>query len=142
MSIKKTISLFILLLANVVMLAHPAVCYLQHNYQTTVVVCAENQKRCCCKHTEQQNSSNTTHEKKCCDSEKCLLRNIFSQESSIRLPDPNCNDFDIITSDILACRVISVTVLTDFPYRQKPYTPLFYADFVSQSIGLRAPPAC
>jgi len=120
----------------------PVARYIQYNNQTPVAVCSENQKRNCCKHTEEQNNPNTTHEKKGCDIKKCLLRNLFSQENSIKLPKPILNDFDFIISDILACRIIPITDFAGLPFRQKPYIPLFYADFVSQSIGLRAPPAC
>jgi len=143
MNIKRVISLSILLLANVIMLAQPVVRYIQnYNNQAPVVACSTNQKRNCSKHTEQQSCSNTTHEKKGCDTEKCLLRNLFSQENSIKLPKPIFNDFDFTISDILACRITPITDLTGLPFRQKPYIPLFYADFVSQSIGLRAPPVC
>ena len=143
MNIKKTISLFILLLANVIMLAQPVVRYIQHhNNQELTVECSTNPNSNCCKHTEQQNSPNTTPEKKCCDTGKCLLRNLFLEEISIKLPKPIFNDFDFIISDILACRIIPITDFTGLPFRYKPYIPLFYADFVSQSIGLRAPPAC
>jgi hypothetical protein len=31
---------------------------------------------------------------------------------------------------------------TGLPFRQNPSTLLFYSEFISQSIGLRAPPAC
>ena len=137
---KKILSIFVLLLANMVMLALPVVRYIQHNTLTPIAVCSENQKRNYCKHSEQQNCPNTTNEKKGCDREKCLLRNLFFQDSNIKLSKPI---FNFIISDILACQVIHITDFAGLPFRHKPpYIPPLYANFFSQSIGLRAPPAC
>ena len=142
MNIRRTISLFVLLLANVIMLAKPVVCYLQHNSIIPVTVCSTNQKHNCSKHAKQHNYPGTKQEKKCCDTERCFLHNLSLQESSVKLPGLSSNDVDVSISDIPVYRTIQITELTGLPFRQKPYIPLFYAHFVSQSIGLRAPPAC
>ena len=144
MCIKKVISLFILLLANVAMLAHPVVRYLQYNNysQTSVTVCPEIKTYSCCKHAAQHSSQDAKNEKKCCDKEKCLMHNLFSHNCSIKIPKPLSNNFDFNISNIPACQITQITDLTSIPFRHKPYTPLVYAGFVSQSIGLRAPPVC
>lgn len=138
MSIKKAIALTFLLLANVFMLAKPVVCYYRHTNQIPVTTCAANQKKDC-NHAKQQNCPNT---KKGCDTQKCVLKNLFLSENNDKLPKPIIIDFNIITGNISDCQTIKITDLTSLPFRKKPYVPLIYADFTSQSFGLRAPPAC
>jgi hypothetical protein len=138
MSIKKIISLSILLLANVVILAKPVVCY----YQDTLTECVANQAKDCCKQAKQDNCSNTKSTQKSCDTQKCVLKNLFLQESNNKLPKPVFNSFNIITDCISDYQIIQISNLTLLPFQQKPYVPLIYSNFISQSFGLRAPPAC
>jgi hypothetical protein len=138
MSIKKIISLSILLLANLVMLAKPVVCY----YQNTLTECVAHQAKDCCKPTKQDNCSNTKSTQKPCDTQKCVLKNLFLQESNNKLLKPVFNSFDIITGCISDYQTIQSSDLTLLLFQQKPYVPLIYSNFISQTFGLRAPPAC
>jgi hypothetical protein len=166
MCLKKVISLLIILLANMVLLAHPVVRYIQYSSysQTSVTICpaiqthnyckkglltTHNTKAASCKHTHncskntiQHNCPDNKTERKCCDKDKCLMHNLFSHDNSIKLPKPVSNDFDFNISNISDCQITQITDLTGIPFRQKPYIPHVYADYSSQSIGLRAPPVC
>ncbi|MDR1739921.1 MAG: hypothetical protein LBR45_04115 [Bacteroidales bacterium] len=142
MNIKKVIALSILILANIVMLAKPVVCYYQHTNQTPAAECAAKQKNDCCKHNKQDNSPDKNTPQKDFGTHKCVLKNLFLQENSNKIPKLVANDFNTITGNIPDCQTALTTDLTGLSFRQKPYIPIFYADFVSHSIGLRAPPAC
>ncbi len=142
MNIKKVIALSIILLANTIMLAKPAVCYYLRTNQTPATECAAKQKNDCCKHNKQDNSPGKNNTPKDFGTHKCVLKNLFLQENSNKIPKLIANDFNTITGNIPDCQTTQTTDLTGLPFRQKPYIPIFYDDFVSHSIGLRAPPAC
>ena len=132
MSIKKAISLSFLLFANVVILAH-SVIFHHHDSQ---IPCNENteQHHCC---------DDTGHTGKCCDSKNCLLDTPFTRNNDSNQLLPVFNNFDFVIINIVpANQIIQITDLTGLPLRQRPYPLLFYSGFISQSMGLRAPPVC
>ena len=142
MNVKKTISVSFLLFVNIILLAHSAVCH-HHDYdnQTLVVVCSTNQEHNCAQHTNNQTCHDTKNAHTCCV-ENCHLNDFFTPTNTVRFSKPIFNTIDIIIHNIPACQTIQITDLAGLPFRQKPYIPLFYTDFVAQSIGLRAPPVC
>ena len=141
MSVKKTISVSFLLFVNIIMLTHSAVCH--HDDQTIVAVCSANQEHDCAQHSEHSNNCHDTEDSHtCCVIKNCLLSDFFTQTNTVRFSKPIFNTIDIIINDIPAYQTIQITDLAGLPFQQKPYIPLFYTDFVAQSIGLRAPPAC
>lgn len=142
MDIRKIIALSILLLANVMMLAKPVVHYLSCLDSHTTSLCVAKQTCCCKKYTGQHAPSDKKDTPKGCDTEKCFLRNLFVQYNSTKLPMPAFNNSDFFISNISIYPTTQLTDSSSIPFGLKPYIPLFYADFISQSSGLRAPPAC
>ena len=122
-------------------LAH-AVVFHHHDNQMSVVLCAENQKHHCDENTEPHNCPDTEHAQKCCTIENCLLSNPFTKADGFELTKSIVNNFDFIINNSAVYQAVQITNLAGLPFRQNPYLPLFYVDFVAQSIGLRAPPAC
>ena len=141
MNIKKVISLSFLLLANISMLAH-AVAFHHHDRQLPAVICTENQKHHCDENTEPHNCPDTEHSGKCCTIENCLLSSPFTKADGFELTKSIANNFDIIINNIPVYQTVQIINLVGLPFRQNPYVPLFYSEFIAQSIGLRAPPAC
>ena len=142
MSVKKAISLSFLLLANVIILVHPVVFHHHdHEHQTSADVCVVNQEHHCGECTENHcpDAENTG---RCCVVKNCLLNSPFTQANTYKLTKPVFNNFDFIINNIPVCQTIQITDLTGLSFRQIPDIFLFYTDFVAQSIGLRAPPAC
>jgi len=142
MSIKKAISLSFLLLANVVMLAHLVVFH-HHDNQITATSCAAYQEHYCSENTEQHHCHDTKNTGKCCVNENCPLSTPFTKADDFKQIKPVFNNFDFIIINIFPTyQITQITDLVGLPFRQKPYLPLFYSEFISQSMGLRAPPAC
>ena len=139
---KKTISLSFLLLANMIILAHSVVFH-HHDSRLHIVLCDANQVHECDRRSEQHNNCPASKDKnKCCAIENCLLSVFITKDDGFKQTEPVVNNLDIILNAILACQTINITDLSGLPFWQKPYLPLFYSTFVSQSSGLRAPPAC
>jgi len=141
MDIKRTISVSFLLFANMVILAHSVVFH-HHDCQLFAVICAENHN--CNENAKQKNHCDHENHAKnsCCVFENCLLSKPFTKADDFKLTKPIINNFDIFFIYTPANQTIIITDLTGLPFRQRPYLLLFYSDFISQPIGLRAPPAC
>jgi hypothetical protein len=123
MSIKKAIPLFFLLLANVVMLAHVAV----HH---------DPKHRDSYYHEHQGNSSPNT----CCIDIYIHVSN--SIKSSCRLHKKcDCEQVVYALPFNAALNAQDFVDETIIHFRKNPYVLLFYSEFISQSIGLRAPPS-
>ena len=140
MRIKKVISLSFLLLANVIMLAHPVVFH-HHHDQMPVTECAANQEHHCDKNTEQHchHENKSTH--KCCIIENCHLDTTpFTKANSPKQIKPTFNNFVFIANTFPIYQIIQAADLEGLSFREKPYLPLFCSEFISQSMGLRAPP--
>ena len=123
------------------MLVHSVVFH-HHDNPISVVFCAENQKHHCPDHTEQHNCPDTENTHKCCTFQNCLLGAPYTKTDDFKPIKPGFDNFEFIVIISSSNRITPITDLTGLPFRQKPYLPLFYSEFVSQSIGLRAPPAC
>ena len=143
LSVKKVISLSFLLFANAIILVHSVVFH-HHDSQQFAVICAENQKHDCNEHTKQKkHCDHENHSKNsCCVIENCLLSNLFTKTDRFKLTKPIVSNFDIIINNIPVYKTVQITDLAGLPFRQNPFVPLFYSEFISQSIGLRAPPVC
>ena len=140
MTAKKIVSLSFLLLANVVILVHSVVFH-HHDHLTPVVLCVISQEHHCDGTTE-HHCHDTENTNKCCIIENCSLNAPFTKANSCKLIKPVFNNFDFIINNIPANQITQIADLKGLPFRQKPYLPLFYSEFISQSMGLRAPPDC
>ena len=141
MNIKKAISLLFLLFANAAILVH-IVEFHHHDSQLSAVMCAENKKHHCAENTEQHKCPDSENAHKCCIIENCLLSNSITKTDDFKLTEPIVNNSYIIINNIPACQTLQITDWAGLSFQQNPYVLLFYSEFVSLSIGLRAPPVC
>ena len=120
-----------LLFANILLLVHVVV---PHHHHEGVIACFNTSHN----HEHPTNPS----PEKC-----CFIDNIYIfEDSNTKNISRSLVNFDggpVEYSFILNRLLIQVfTNQTGVPFRQNPYVPIFYSDYVSQSNGLRAPPAC
>ena len=149
-STKKAIALSFLFLANAIMLTHAIIPHHHHNGVFFTLATAHHNHDCD-SHNDHQNCDDTQSDRKCeypfCDdnAEKCSLTTIYVKVSDNR-QSFQLHDFDI---DLLPC---ILTLLTDYnapliddvglPFRQNPYLQSYHTEYISQSLGWRAPPVC
>ncbi len=146
MTIKKAISVSLLLFVNMLMLAHIVIPH--HHHEEAETVClfdthckdskeAHNHE---CHDTHNHDHEGNPTENKCCIDKVYTRADNNARTCSVH---KNCNCwqtlYTLIPNNFNAQDFVDDTVIH---FRQKPHLPLFYTDFVAQSIGLRAPPAC
>jgi hypothetical protein len=132
---KRAISLSFLLLANIVLLAHVLIpC--QHDHDTIICACLP-EDRC--------ETNDTGNDEDCPMEESPMDVDLFVRNKNIN----SVNDFCLngaIQHPVLLFFANNSIVDTDdlegLPLRQKPYLLTGHTDFISRSLGLRAPPAC
>ncbi|MDR2927747.1 MAG: hypothetical protein LBV41_06060 [Cytophagaceae bacterium] len=131
MSIKKVISLTFLVLASMVMLVHLFIPH-HHHSQNSVAVCTN--------HHEDTDADNHCQDAvDDCFMQQAYVKNMEDNRLTFQTPD------FALTLCYLSLFAENLILPIDddcLPFKQKPFSPLFYTDYVSQSIGLRAPPAC
>ena len=148
MSIKKALSLLLLLLANIILLAHAAV---PHHYHETLSICfchtpycEDNKGTCTHEHHNAENNHNeNNHNEQCCSIDTIYTAGYKNIKTSCHVHDKcDCGKtvvYALIPNSLYTSDFIDDTIIH---FRQNPNIPLFFSDFISQSIGLRAPPAC
>ena len=159
MDVKKAISLSFLIIANAAILMH-IVMFHHHNSALAAAFCVANQTHCCTENTQHhctgnadrnntcpsdENAHNDPCNKcanNCCTIENCLLNAFITKIDGFKLTEPAANSLNIFIHTIPTFLTHHINDLAGLPFRQKPYIPLFYTTFVSQSPGLRAPPVC
>jgi len=153
--VKKIISTSLLLLANIIMLAHTIVPHHHHN-GFVVALLERNIKERSQDHHHASSGHNHTpsdhhqtpsthnHESNS-ETEKCALNEVYTRSDNS--PKFECyENCDYKTSKtFVSPRGIDKFSLVNeggLPFRQKPYIESYYSKFSSGSIGLRAPPVC
>jgi len=150
-SIKKVIVLSFLFLAKTIMLAHAIIPHHHHQGLIYTTIIAHHEDEC--------NSQNNRHQ---CDDtpsagscyypfcnsefENCELATIYVKFCKCRQSflSHNC-DFDLFSFVLFLFPADTAPPVTDdvgLPFRQNPYIPSFSTEYISQSLGLRAPPVC
>ncbi|OJV38817.1 MAG: hypothetical protein BGO33_13385 [Bacteroidia bacterium 43-41] len=147
---KKALGLILLLLANVIMLAHTSIPHHHHDQIPVAIINDTGHSHDGENHHHhhhdnnipvEQNSSPIEHSDL---TEDCLLSATY-----IRF-DNNLSLLKSFFSSAKACPLfllpfeihIPQNDYGELPFREKPYIVHYYQNFVSQSIGLRAPPFC
>jgi len=141
---KKTIKLLFLLLANMILLAHSIV---PHHHHGEMETCFDTHCHDCheaCYHEYHDNTHQHEHEAtstsdKCCNIDNCYL----PTENKINIACQIHTKCDCAQAYILISYTLNMQDFVDdtiIHFRQNPYVPIFYLDFISQSLGLRAPP--
>ena len=141
MRLKRAISLSFLLVANVIVLAHAIV--LHHHHEDTSI-CFNNSHCQDCKEThDSQTNDRNSYPGKC----SIIIDDNYTPASNYL--NISCHLHNKCDCTHILYALISTTLYTgDFVadliihFRQNPFIPLFYSDFISQSLGLRAPPVC
>lgn len=149
---KKAIALSFLLLASIVVLAHAVIPHHHHN-QIPVVVCNN--------HHELESTTNRHHHHndthpidQCADPdghchgviEDCLLAKVFVRVSYDKQASQSLGiDFNLLPCIVSLFSGYSIPEIDDdigLPFRQKPYLLSYHTEYISVSLGLRAPPVC
>ena len=140
MSLKRAISFSFLLLANILVLAHVFISHHHHHdeIEACVVPHCEDAHHC---HEHQQHEHENNHfpDKCCIDIYPPANNNIKHTCRSHKNCDCGQVFFALIATPLYTHDFVDDTIIH---FRQNPFVPLFYSEFISQSLGLRAPPAC
>jgi len=144
---KKIVCFTALWIANILLVAHIAI---PHHHHENVGICFFNTHCTDSKeahHHKKNDTHNHEHEGNPFSEKCCIIDNVyFSTQNNIKIAcrsHTNCN-----CGQTLYALISETLHIHDFVddivihFRQNPYVPLFYSEFISQSIGLRAPPAC
>ena len=137
--IKKAVCFTALWLANILLLVHIV---LPHHHHGEREICFFDS---CCKDSEKAHhheQNDIPSSGKCCTIDNIYYSTI--NDTKIACCDhENCSCgqwlYAVIPNILNTCGFIENTT---FHFRQNPHALLFYSDFVAQSNGLRAPPAC
>jgi len=139
---KKAIALSFLLLANTVLLVHVAIPHHHHHHQAAVCLstihCADNGET----HRHTSNSCCQQHNDGS-EIEECPLKEVYVRiENNKSSVDLNLeNEIQYPTLFLFSVNPMDgITGLKGLPFRQNPYLIPCYIDYISQSLGLRAPP--
>jgi hypothetical protein len=139
---KKTTALLFLLLANSILVVHS---FVPHHHHGSMEACYNShceeahQHEHHDKHANQNEHEENSTSDKCCNIDNCY----FPSENKINITCQihakcDCGHAYILISDFL--KVQDFVDDTEIYFRQNPYVPIFFSDFISQSLGLRAPP--
>ena len=111
MSVKKAIALSFILLANAILLAHAVMPHHHHDDGNKI--------------------------------EECPLKAVYvrfdNNKSLVDLSNDNSIQYPVLFL-FPVNPVVEITKLESLPFRQKPYLLSYHTGYISQSIGLRAPP--
>ena len=141
---KKTIALLFLLLANSILLVHS---FVPHHHHGNMEACFNS--HCSCeeahqhehhdKHAHQHEHEENPTSGQCCNIDNCYIPTENKINIACQIHTKcDCTQEYLLISDIL--KVQDFVDDTEIHFRQNPYVPIFYANFISQSLGLRAPP--
>ena len=148
-SVKKAIALSFLLLANVIILAHTVISH--HHHDAIFVTCTtayhENDCNLPNHHHDDDQPAGQCDKPYCHGSfEGCALETIYVNsckcKQTFQLHD--CR-FELLPCVSTLFSDNSAPILDDdigLPFRQNPYLQSYNTEYISQSLGLRAPPAC
>ena len=133
MRMQKTITAIFLLFVTISMVAHSSIAH-HHDGEISHAI-VENTEN----HEHDHNCEHETQRAaNCCTIENCLLSDFF-RTVSYKFTKHNFGGFILSFSNYCLPKI---TNCLKIDFGETPYVPLFYSEFVAQSIGLRAPPAC
>jgi len=128
-------------LANLLLMAHIAI---PHHHHQDDEVCFF------VSHCQDSNEDHHNHSSPCeqegnpISGNCCFVDNVYLlADNNLKIncrSHINCHCKQILFAPVPA--IFNLEDDTVFYFLQKPYVPIFYSEFISQSIGLRAPPAC
>jgi len=142
MSLKRAISFSFLLLANILLLAHLVVPHHHHEHLSVCFCDFQCNDIEVCTHTQPHEHEKNSIPQKCCFIDNAYPPANNNIKHTCR-PHKNCDCgqvfFALIATPLYTHDFVDDTIIH---FRQNPFVPLFYSEFISQSLGLRAPPTC
>jgi hypothetical protein len=146
---KRALGISFLLLANVITLVHSVVPHHHHN-GIPVAFAITHHEHSDIEHDHHlhdtaQPVKQEGDSHKHTIAEECLLQTVYVKinhgERAFRLMD---NGFDPFFCLFVLYATYSIPEITDYglPFWQKPYLISYLTEYISQSLGLRAPPVC
>jgi len=149
---KRAISLSFILLANIILLAHAVIPHHHHDTIPVVIISHHEHDRKAHEHHHHHDDNEPVNSCDASDShahngfEDCILANLFFRLENERqeFQTVNC-DFGLLLwlSPLLSGYELPPIINdTGLPFRQHPLQPSYFTDYISQSLGLRAPPYC
>ena len=142
---RNAIAIFLILCANIVLLAHVMIPHHHHDNIACFVLPVEEEHDNCCDHEtdhKAQHESNT-------DDDCCILNDILAIIPDGYKQDNQHLEFkcqEIIIGleafDLVSLEENTSNIKFLNAFREKPYLENSYGVFATQSLGLRAPPIC
>ena len=147
-SIKKAIALSFLLLANTVILVHAIICHHHHDTIPVTLVAGHHKHDCNSynhHHHDAQSVDRCNNYPNCHERiEECSLVTIYVRLNDDKQVSQLLNfDFDQLPYILVPFSDYSIPQIYNdagLPFRQKPYLLSYHTEYISQSLGLRAPP--
>lgn len=140
---RKAISVFFILLANMVILAHTVVPHHHHNKVFASVVSLFDGDA---QHKSEHHHGTTHHHNDTDKSEECLINEVyvatFRVQDDAEIAQPLHINLDWHPLFAITSFSSGIPILQAFSFRQKPYIELIHPIFITHSSGLRAPPFC
>ena len=142
----KVIQLSFLLLANIILLAHAIVPHHHHEDEGLCFFetrCPMDEEACSGENHDTQ-TAHHEHNQFPSSDQCCLIDNAYAP--AINEIKTSCSQhekcdcrYTLISNILYTCDTCDEPIIH---FRQNPSVPHFYSEFIAQSIGLRAPPAC
>lgn len=141
---RKAISIFFILLANIAILAHAVVPHHHHNKVFAAIVdILDGETQHALNHSHRQDSHHHDSRPEECAINETLVAAAFRLQKDNGVA-PESFDFDgyldLFVTDIVATAVTEP--VGNLPFIPKPYLAGGHIDHIARSLGLRAPPAC
>lgn len=141
-NMKKFISIFFILLANITILAHAVVPHHHHNKIFAAVInVLDNDTQKALNHSHDESTHHHGDNPEDCAINETVVAAAFKLQK-----DSNCNfDYDLLSMDLFTAEILSIDDPKpdrDLLFVLKPYVAGIHTDYIARSIGLRAPPIC
>ena len=143
MSLKRAVSMTFILLANIVLLAH-VIIPCQHDHDTIICACLpvdldmDNEKT----HEQPLGADSHQHDDGCPMEDCSSDLDLYIRHKKVKSAIDFClYGFQQPASFLFSiCPIVEITGLEGLPLRQKPYLLTCHTDYITRSLGLRAPP--
>jgi len=151
--VKKAIALSFLLLANIIILAHAAVPHYHHNQIPVALNVFHHEHNDATHghhhHHHPDDTAPVEHNENAhshAQIEDCLLEKTFtrigSDRQSLQTLDWDFSQFPCLFSILTSNSIPEIYDDIGLAFSQKPYTLSHHTNYITQSLGLRAPPVC
>jgi hypothetical protein len=130
------------MLANIILLAHVLI-LCQHDHDTIICACFLTEP--CTDNEDPLGADNQQHDEECPMEESPIKVDLYVRHANIKSLFDFCLDGTIhytVLFLVLNSTTVENTDLEGLLLLQKRYLPTCHTDYISHSLGLRAPPVC